>query len=133
MRTPGFTATAPLGQTRRGDAARKGLTVDTENSVVPAQSDSPTERIEQLVQWKSRGEPKWLWSDRPRCPLGQQAVWVSRGPTAQCCDTVRRVWDKDLMQYVYVPVHVCDWQQCGGFEPAFTGWECQDIRLRVVT
>ena len=129
MQTPGFTATASLSQTLRGGAGRAKMPVlDAKPAVVPAQVDR--ERVSRLLS--SRGGPRWLWEDRPTCPRGQKAVWVSRGPTEKCCDTVRRVWDRVLMKYVYVPVHVCDFQQCGGFEPAFTGWECQDVQLRVV-
>jgi hypothetical protein len=132
MRTPGFTA-APLGQTRRGDAARKGrLMVDTEASIIPAQNDFPTERIEQLALWKSRGEPKWLWSDRPRCPVGWRAVWIS-GPTENCCKVPGSpVYDPVQMRWVPGEEQtVCDWRRCG-WGPVSERWECQPIRLRVV-
>ena len=129
MQTPGFTATASLSQIPRDGAGRARMPVlAAQPAVVPAQVDR--ERVSRLLS--SKGGPRWLWEDQPTCPLGQKALWVSRGLTEKCCDTVRRVWDRTLMQYVYVPAHVCDFLQCGGFEPAFTGWECQDVRLWAV-
>ena len=126
MRTPGFSATQSLDATRQEgrDHTRRAL-LEPERALVPAQ-------IDLVSRLSSKGGPLWLWEERPTCPLGQKAVWVNRGPREKCCDTVRRVWDKVLNRYVYQPVHVCDWQQCGGFEPAVRGWECQDVQFRVV-
>jgi hypothetical protein len=127
MRTPGFTATASLSQTPRGggvDRTRRTL-LDAEPEVLPAQID--WSRLLSAL----RGGQRWLWEGRPACPPGEKAVWVSRGPTEKCCETQARVWDHYLMRYIWVTRHVCDWQVCGGWEPAFEGWECQPA-LRVV-
>ena len=127
MRIPGFTATASLSQTHRGGAARTRKAVPAEPAIVPAQVD--WERVSRILS--SRGAVRRLWEDRPACPLGERAVWVSRGPTEACCKTEVRVWDSDQGKYTYVEVPRCGWQWCG-WNPGFTGWECQST-FRVVT
>ena len=62
------------------------------------------------------GTERWLWEDRPACPLGETAVWVDREATIgkfyRDPFTGRITWEPG--------------------EPAYHGWECQPIRLRVI-
>jgi hypothetical protein len=139
MNMPGFTAEVLLSQTNNhyrlaagGSFPRDGKTtvtrralLDAKSAVVPAQID--WERVSRFLS--SRGGVRRLW-DPPACPLGQKAVWVTRGPTEKCCDVEVRVWDNDLRRYIWETQPRCGWQWCG-WNPGFTGWECQSA-FRVV-
>lgn len=120
MKLPGFTAEVVLSQTNNQDPSglRRRALLDAESGVVPAQIDWAS------ILSSSRGTRRLL-TDRPACPLGERAVWVSRGPTEKCCKSRVRVWSPTLMQYIWVPWEGCSRDVCGGWDPGFIGWECQ--------
>jgi hypothetical protein len=108
MRTPGLTATASFGRTARGrvDGMKPPL-LDAEPPVVPAQID----RVSRFLS--APGGARWLWADRPACPLGQRAVWVDRDEEYyDCFDDTTGLPTKCRI-------------------PPFHGWECQSAFLVV--
>lgn len=105
MRAPGFTASASFSQSPPGGVAgTRSALLDDEPGVVPAQLDWVSRFL------SSRGQARWLWDDRPACPLGQRAVWVDRAA---------------IPKYCYDPQRG-EFYDCGGQEE-FHGWECQSV------